>query len=288
MITHAMFAIIRVGIDPVAIHLGSGGVHWYGIMYVVAFWAAYRFGARPYADRFGIPRHQAERLCAWTIAFGLIGGRLYYVVQNNPWWYLQHPLHIFAVWEGGMAFFGAIAAGVATLIVGSRRMGLPTWAVLDGGALFAVIGQPIGRIGNVINGDILGSPSTLPWATAYTNPAAVLQNGFSLCTPEHCIAYQPAALYEALGTLLIAIVLFALRSRVRPGVVIITYVALYSLSQLLLFTLRASEPVVAFGLKQAQLTAIVILVVIVPLMIAAWRKWTPGEARSVLVTPVRA
>ena len=65
-----------------------------------------------------------------------------------------------------MAFFGAIIAGFLTLTTCAWRYGLNPWLALDVGAAFAVVGQPIGRIGNLINGDILGSASTLPWATA--------------------------------------------------------------------------------------------------------------------------
>ena len=139
--------------------------------------------------------------------------------------------------------------------------------------LFAVVGQPIGRIGNVINGDILGAPSTLPWATAYSNPHAILQPGFSLCTPAQCIAYQPAAVYEALGTICIGIVLLILlRRNVRPGVLAITYVGLYAISQLILFEFRASEPPGPLGLREAQWTSIAMLVLGVPLLYLLWRK----------------
>ena len=136
-----------------------------------------------------------------------------------------------------------------------------------------MVGQPIGRIGNIINGDILGGPSNLPWATAYTNADAVLQPGFRLG-----VAYQPAGAYEALGTLVILLILIGIRRRgVRPGVVIISYVALYSVSQFLLDFLRQSEPVIWLGLRELSLTAIVSLVVLVPLMIVVWRR-TEGRA----------
>ena len=170
-------------------------------------------GCCPTRQRRGLPKSVAEKICVWTIIFGLLGGRLYYVVQQPNLWqnYVLHPINIIAFWQGGMAFFGAIIVGFATLAICAWRYGYNPWIALDGGVLFAVVGQPIGRIGNVINGDILGAPSTLPWATAYSNPHAILQTGFSLCTPAQCIAYQPAAVYEALGTICIGIILFILR-----------------------------------------------------------------------------
>jgi phosphatidylglycerol:prolipoprotein diacylglycerol transferase len=259
--------VIHINIDP-ALHIGSFTVHWYGVMYAVAFWAAWRFAITPFLTARGMPRSDIDRAITWVIIFGLIGGRLYYVLQNDLLWYLTHPQHILAVWEGGMAFFGAILTSFATIIVWAKRHGYPVWLLLDAGVLFGVLGQPIGRIGNVINGDILGYRSNLPWATAYDNPNAVLQSGYQLGVP-----YQPAAVYEALGTIAIGVVLWVLlRRRVPDGVMAIVYVALYAASQLGIFFLRGSEPAIFLGLKQAQWTAIGVLLVGVPLMLALWRR----------------
>jgi phosphatidylglycerol:prolipoprotein diacylglycerol transferase len=268
-----MLATITIGIDPIAFKIGSLAVHWYGIMYVVAFVAAYYLGARPQAVSRGISLDYLERLTGWTILFGLIGARLYYDVQNVS---LMHSaVDVIAVWNGGMAFYGAIIGGLGTLVVLGWRWKLPIWVLLDTGAFFAVVGQPIGRIGNIINGDILGGQSNLPWATAYTNPDAVLQAGYRLG-----VAYQPAAAYEALGTLVILLILLGVRRRgVRPGVVILTYVGLYSVSQFLLDFLRQTEPVIVFGLKELQLTAIATLVVVMPLLVIIWRR-TEGRSTS--------
>jgi phosphatidylglycerol:prolipoprotein diacylglycerol transferase len=267
----APLSIIHVNIDP-ALHLGSLTIHWYGIMYAVAFWAGWRFAVTPFLTRRGIPRSEIDRMITWVIVFGLIGGRLYYVLQSDLLYYLKNPQHILAVWEGGMAFFGAIIAGFATCFVLARRRGYSPWLLFDAAVLFAVVGQPIGRIGNVINGDILGYRSNLPWATAYDNTNAVLQPGYQLG-----VAYQPAAVYEALGTIAIGVVLWTLlRRRVPVGVLAITYIALYALSQFGIFFLRGSEPAIFLGLKQAQWTAIGMLVLGVPMLVMLWRRWRPA------------
>jgi phosphatidylglycerol:prolipoprotein diacylglycerol transferase len=270
----ATLGFITINVDPV-LHLGPLPIHWYGIMYAVAFLVAYQFGVLPYAIRRGIPKPVAEKITVWTIIFGLLGGRLYYVVQQPDLWqnYVLHPINIIAFWQGGMAFFGAIIVGFATLAICAWRYGYNPWIALDGGVLFAVVGQPIGRIGNIINGDILGAPSTLPWATAYSNPDAILQPHFSLCTPAQCIAYQPAAAYEAIGTILIGVILYLLfRRNPRPGILAITYVGLYAISQLILFQFRASEPPGPLGLREAQWTSIAMLVIAVPALYFVWRR----------------
>jgi phosphatidylglycerol---prolipoprotein diacylglyceryl transferase len=274
--------VIRIGIDPV-VHVGPAAIHWYGVMYAVAFYAGYRIAVVPWLSRHGIDRPTIDRMIVWTIIMGLVGARLYYVVQSGFGYYLTHPQHILAVWEGGMAFFGAIMASFATLAVLAWRHRVSFWILADAGVLFAVVGQPIGRIGNIINGDILGAPSSLPWATAYTSPDAILQPGFFRCIPDafECPAYQPAAAYEALGTIVIGLALLGLiRRGVRDGVLAITYVALYAISQLVIFQWRESEPAVLGPLKQAQVTAIVVLAVAVPLLLLLRRRFPPRRGAA--------
>ena len=265
----APLGFITINVDPV-LHIGPLPIHWYGVMYALAFIAAYRFGVLPYATRRGIPKSIAEKITVWTIIFGLLGGRLYYVVQQPDLWhnYILNPINIIAFWQGGMAFFGAIAVGFATLAICAWRYGYNPWIALDGGVIFAVVGQPIGRIGNIINGDILGAPSTLPWATAYTNPNAILQSCCRLGVP-----YQPAAAYEAIGTIIIGVILYLLlRRNPRAGLIAIVYVGLYAISQLILFQFRASEPPGPLGLREAQWTSIAVLVLAVPALYVLWRK----------------
>ena len=276
----ASLATITINIDPV-VHVGPLSIHWYGVFYAVAFFVAYRYGVVMLAMRKGVSRSVAERITVWTIVFGLLGARFYYDIQQPDFVsnYLLHPVNLIAFWQGGMAFFGAIVAGFITLAVCGWRYRINPWMVLDGGVIFAVIGQPIGRIGNIINGDILGDQSTLPWATGYANPNAILQ-----CpSPQSCFHlvdapggpwfYQPAAAYEAIGTILIGVVLFyLLRRGVRDGVMAMTYVALYSISQLLLFQFRKSEPAGPLGLREAQWTAIAMLVVGLPVLFVLWQR----------------
>jgi phosphatidylglycerol:prolipoprotein diacylglycerol transferase len=277
---HAALATITIDLDPV-IHIGSVSVHWYGVMYAVAFLVAFRYGVLPYLEPRGVSPQTAERALVWTIIFGLLGGRLYYVVQQpNLGDYLHDPIRIIAVWEGGMAFFGAIIAGLATVTVLARRYRVSPWLFWDAAVIFAVVGQPIGRIGNVINGDILGSRSNLPWATGYANQHAVLQNGFQLVNnPGGPYFYQPAAVYEALGTIVIGAILYLLlRRRVRLGALAVAYLPLYAISQLILFQLRSSEPVLALGLHQAQWTALAILLVVSPIVYVVWRRTSSGAS----------
>jgi phosphatidylglycerol:prolipoprotein diacylglycerol transferase len=257
-------AVIRIGIDPVLVHLGPFAVHWYGLMYVVGILVGLWF-ALPYAETQGIARDTAYAIFWPVLVASLVGGRLYYVVQSNLGWYLQHPLNILATWEGGMAFYGAVFLGGAALLVMCARLGVNPGRALDAAAVFIPLAQAFGRVGNIINGDIIGYRSTLPWATEYTNPA----NTF---VPRLGVPYQPAAAYELLFSVALFGAIWLLRGRFRvPGTLFAVWLVLYSAGQFVLFFWRANV-IVLFDLKQAQITAIVVIVLAIPAY-ALWRRY---------------
>jgi len=247
--------LIKIGIDPVLVTIGGLKVHWYGIMIAIGLYVGIQVGLRE-ADRRGINRDQLMNLALLAAVLGIVGGRLYYVVQNNPSFYLHHPIEIIAVWQGGMAFFGAMFGGALAVAISSWRWHLPFWSLLDVGAIGLTIGQAIGRIGNIINGDIVGY-KTNGWGFEYTNP-----NTFG---PPN-VPVQPASLYELLISLTLFIVLWNLRTRVHPdGMLAMIYVVLYSVSQFFIFFLR-DNIVILGGLKQAQVTSLVVIALTLPVI----------------------
>ena len=262
--------------SPVLFHLGPLAVHWYGLGYAVAFLVGISVAGSHLKAR-GLGEKDYANAAFWAILAGLLGARLYYDVQNGAGYFLTHPQHVLAVWEGGMAYYGAVFAVLAFLFLYSWRRRLSFWLLADGAALFAAAGQPIGRIGNIFNGDVIGYPSNLPWAIAYTNPATL--------APQLGVGYQPAALYELLVGLGILAVLLAVRRRFqpKPGLLILLYLGLYAASQFGIFFLRANS-LTAFGLKQAQLTSLVLLALLVPLALLWWRS-RPPSGRSWLEMP---
>ena len=258
---------IYLNIDPVIFHLGPLALRWYGLMYVVGIIIGLSI-IRGYTDRKGIDQDMVYRILWWCIAAGLIGGRLYFVIQqpNLVDYYLKNPIHIIATWEGGMAFYGAIFLVIPTLVWRARAERINPLVLIDAGVLFAAAGQIFGRIGNLINGDIIGYTSTLPWSTVYQNPAS-----WACLRPETCnVPVQPAAGYELLTNLVLLGVMLYLAKRVRrPGVLMLVYLYTYAITQFLIFYTRAND-IVSFlglnwGLKQAQWTSLVVLVALLPL-----------------------
>ena len=266
---------IHINIDPVLFSLGPLAVRWYGLMYVVGIVIGMR-AIQSYTTRKGISADAVYRIMWWCIAAGVIGGRLYFVIQQPDLWdhYILEPGRILATWEGGMAFYGAIFLVIPTLIWRARAEHINPLVLIDAGVLLASVGQIFGRIGNLINGDIIGYPSTLPWATVYDNP-------HSWACPALCgVPVQPAAGYEMLANLVLLGVMFFLARRVtRPGILMLVYLYCYALSQFFLFFVRANT-VVSFlglnwGLKQAQWTSLVVLVILLPITYLVLRRSRP-------------
>lgn len=193
-------------IDPIAISIGPIAIHWYGLMYLVAFAAGGLLG-----------RYRARRMSGqWTntqiwdlvfyIAVGaVLGGRLGYAIFYNTGYYLSHPIEIFWVWTGGMSFHGGLIGVVLAVGLFARRSQRRFFEVADFLAPLCAPGLLAGRIGNFINQELWGRVSDVPWAMVF--PA-----GGPL--PRH-----PSQLYEATleGIILFVIVWsFAAKPR-RPG-----------------------------------------------------------------------
>jgi phosphatidylglycerol:prolipoprotein diacylglycerol transferase len=290
---------IVINLDPVFITIGNLAIHWYGLAYVVAISVGLWFLLR-WTRGQGIHDDQTWSLFLWAAIAGLIGGRLYFVIQQPDLLtnYIERPLNIFKVWNGGMAFFGAIFLGTATLFYLAPRYGLDRFLVIDGGALFAVIGQIFGRFGNIVNGDITGQalasapiaipgntcanapcvayvsdPHYAPWAFVYLNPHSFAVQG---------IPFQPAPLFEILANLVALAILWNLRfslPRRRAGLFFTCYLALYAIGQFVVFFFRGSEPITPFlgitAFKQAQWTAIITLLACVPIYLIVRRYGRP-------------
>ncbi len=281
-----MLAYIYINIDPVIVHIGPVALRWYGLMYVVGIIMGLLF-MRGYTIRKGISQDIIYRVLWWCIVAGLIGARLYFVVQqpNFVSFYLAQPLHILATWEGGMAFFGAIFFVIPVLFWRAKVERINPLVAIDAGALFAAAGQLFGRIGNIINGDIIGYKSTLPWATVYQNP-----NSFACLNPATCnVPVQPAAVYELLTNIaLLALLLFLSYRLRRPGALMLVYLYGYVITQFLLFFVR-DNTIVSFlglnwGLKQAQWTSLVVFILLLPITYLLLRFSKPVPEGEVAAT----
>ena len=204
--------------DPVAIAIGPVKVHWYGLMYLLAFALGWWLGRIRAQDAWrGWSRDNVSDVLFW-IALGVVaGGRLGYMLFYDLERLLANPLSAFMVWRGGMSFHGGLIGVMIATWWFARSRGRGFFEVTDFIAPLAPLGIAAGRLGNFINGRLWGTPSDLPWAMVFHDPRAGE-------VPRH-----PSQLYEALleGVVLFAVLWWFTR-RPRPmmaasGVFLIGY-----------------------------------------------------------------
>ena len=240
-------ATIAIGIAP-KLHLGPVTLAWHAIMIAVGIAVGWALITPRYVREKGLSTEPLSTLGVILVIAGIVGARLYYLILHPS--QLANP----GDWIGsnGFAFYGS-------MVLVALAMGIYMWrrrlsvVYLDGVAVGLALGYAIGRVGDLIAGEHHGGPSHLPWAIAYTNPGAEV--------PRLGVPYQPGALYEIVLGLLIFVVLWSLRRRLRPTRPVWLFVCLYTLGRFAMFFFRSDSPVSALGLRTEQWVSLGLLVV---------------------------
>lgn len=192
-------------IDPVAFSIGPLRVHWYGLMYLVAFGLAWWLGRwRAKQAGSGWNNDQVSDLVFYGVLGAVLGGRIGYTLFYGWKWLADDPLYLFRVWEGGMSFHGGFLGVVLAMWIYARRTQRTFWFVTDFIAPLVPLGLGAGRIGNFINGELRGRVTDAPWAIVFPGGGDY--------------ARHPSQLYQAtLEGLLLFLVLWWYSRRPRPA-----------------------------------------------------------------------
>lgn len=260
--------MINIGIDPILVKLGSFSISWHSLFMMVAIVVGVWLSARLVAKA-GLSVDRLYSIAIWGVPGGIIGARLVHVIDH---WDLYRDLYAtnpggYLSFEGGLALWGGILGGTLAVLIFSRVSRFSIAPYADRIGLVFILGQAIGRIGDIINGEHLSTPTSLPWGVVYTNPAAGRAFQHSL----EFGAVHPAVAYELLMDLFIFGILWRLRGRFKPeGSLFLLYLSLYATGRFFLSSLRLDSNTVFLSLNQAQWISLLVLAVAIPLLI--WRK----------------
>lgn len=213
----------------VAIEVFGFAVHWYGLLYLAGFLLAWWLLPRLQRYRgLTLTREEWERLLGYAVLGVILGGRLGFVLFYEPRYFLAHPLEIFAVWEGGMASHGGFLGVAVALLLARRRVKIDPWKLADIAVIPAAIGLAIGRIGNLINQELYGTVTALP---------------FGIAIPGVEGLRHPTPLYDAIYNLLIAGACFWYLRRTRsvPGRTCALFLMLYAVCRFFIEFLRVQD-----------------------------------------------
>lgn len=250
--------MITIGIDPIIFSIGHFHLRWYSLIVLTAIGVGVWLAARE-AARKGFKKEDIYDAAIWIILGGMIGARLFHVIDHWPDEYASAPIRALYIWEGGLAIWGAVAGGLIVVAILARLRGWRLPKLLDAAAPGLVLAQAIGRIACIITGDAMGKPTTGPFGFAYSSPNAMV--------PRLGVYYTPMPVYEIIANLSIFALLWQLRKRNLPdGLLFLVYLSLYSIERFLLgFT--SSYQVIALGMTQSQIVALISLAVAVPLIV---------------------
>lgn len=186
--------------------VGPLKIHWYGVMYLIGFLSAWWLGVRrARRDGSGWSEEQVGDLIFYAAIGVILGGRIGYILFYDLAAYLQNPLDILKIWQGGMSFHGGLIGVLVALWLYGQKIGKGFFLVSDFVAPLVPIGLGAGRVGNFINGELWGRETELPWGMIfpYTDPQLLVRH--------------PSQLYEALleGVVLF-LILWIYSARPRP------------------------------------------------------------------------
>ena len=223
----------ELGLDPVIFDFGFFELRWYSLAYltgiVLGWWYLLKLLAQPGAP---MARRHADDLVFYATLGIILGGRLGYVLFYRPLYYLENPLEIPMVMEGGMSFHGGVIGVSLGILWMARRHGLDWLRIHDYVACCIPFGLFLGRVANFVNAELWGRTTDVPWAVIFPTGGEV---------PRH-----PSQLYEAAleGLLLFAILWYMFwrtRARYQPGRLVGAFILVYGLSRFVVEFFREAD-----------------------------------------------
>ena len=249
--------MIAIPFDP-NIHIGPITLAWHGIFTMVGVFFGVALPIRLLLGR--VDEDAAYSVATWGVVGGIIGARIFHVADCwERCGYAADPVRILAIWNGGIAVWGAVVVGGITGFVVALRRGVPIGGAADGAAPGIGLGLGLGRIGDIINGEHHAVACVdLPWCVGYSHPESPGQPG-----PVHpVVAYE--MIWDLLGVGLAVLLRRPRACRAPEGRIFWMWLVWYAVGRLAFGFLRIGDPTPILVLRQDQLIAVLALLVALP------------------------
>nr|WP_314442174.1 prolipoprotein diacylglyceryl transferase [uncultured Sphingomonas sp.] len=216
-----------LGLDPVALDLGIFELRWYSLAYLagifLGYWYLLKLIKQPGAP---MARRHADDLVFYASLGVILGGRLGYVLFYRPGFYLENPLEIIKLWDGGMSFHGGVLGTSVGIIYLAWKEKLQWLRIHDYVACVVPIGLFTGRLANFVNAELWGAPTTVPWAVRFPE---VIGGVVTLGPPRHPSQLYEAALEGLLLFVILAVMFWRTRARYQPGMLVGAFLFFYGI-----------------------------------------------------------
>jgi len=259
-------------------NLGPVPLRAYAMCIIAGIFIAVWVGQRRWEDRGG-DRALISDVAIWAVPFGIVGGRLYHVISSPDAYFGAggNPIKAFAVWEGGLGIWGAIALGGVGAWIACRRAGVRLPPLADALAPALALAQAAGRWGNWFNQELFGGPTSLPWALQ-------IDPQFRPVGFEEVATFHPTFLYESLWNIGVALlVVWADRRwRLGHGRVFALYVAAYTVGRGWIEYLRIDPAEDVLGLRLNVWVSLLVLLGAIAYLVVSNRRHPGREAPETL------
>ncbi len=242
--------------NPILFSIGNFEIRWYSVCILLGIIIAYLY-IRLESKKYKEPKDFMFNVTFWSVIFGLIGARIYYVVFN--WQLYSHDiLSIFRFWEGGLAIHGGIIVGLITIYLYSKKKKARFLKITDIAAPAVIIAQSIGRWGNFFNSEAHGPATTLATLKSHGIIPGFVIDGMNI----NGIYYEPTFYYESLWCLLGFIICLIIKGRknTKLGDLTAFYLIWYGTGRFLIESLR-TDSLMLGGLKVAQIVSVIAFII---------------------------
>lgn len=252
--------------NPIMIEVFGFEIRWYSVILLVAVIIGVSLLIKE-GKKYDYPKDFLFNMAFWAIIFGFLGARIYYCLFNYKM-YLNDPISIFKIWEGGLAIHGGLLAGILTLIIYCRKYNVRILKITDMLSISLLLGQAIGRWGNFFNGEAHGGATTLFALQSKKIPTFII-DGMHI----NGVFYEPTFFYEFLWCLLGAVILLIIRKYkyLKVGMLTGSYLMWYSFGRFFIESMRTDSLMFA-GFKVAQIISVLLFLVGLIMLLKISRK----------------